>query len=91
MTGCHRWLKMTTQQREELRRAGREHNAVAGIVCPRCVKAALNFEYGDVDIGVPLEEYLVEGARETPGWRVMLSPLPQTGGEPEGHGRGTLL
>ena len=90
MTGCHRRLKLTPEQRSELRRAGREHNEVAGIVCPRCVKAALSFEYGDIDIGVPLEEYLVEGARKTPRWRVMLSPLPKTGGEPESHDRGTL-
>ena len=86
MAGCHRRLKMTPEQREELRRVGREHNAVAGIVCPRCVKAAFNFEYDDIDIDVPLEEYLVEAARETPRWRVMLSPLANTGGEPEGHG-----
>ena len=86
MAGCHRRLKMTPEQREELRRVGREYNAVAGIVCPRCVKAAFNFEYDDIDIDVPLEEYLVEAARETPRWRMMLSPLPKTGGEAEGHG-----
>ena len=86
MTDCHRRLKVTPGQREELRRVGREHNAVAGIVCPRCVKAAFNFEYDNIDSDVPLEEYLVEAARETPRWRVMLSPLPMTGGEPEGHG-----
>ena len=85
MAGCHQRLKMTPEQREELRRVGRERNAVAGIVCPRCVKAAFNFEYDDIDIDVPLEEYLVEAARETPRWRVMLSPLAKTGGEPEGH------
>ena len=45
---------------------GREHNAVAGIVCPGCLKAALNFEYGDIDIGVPLEEYLVGGLGKHP-------------------------
>ena len=77
---------MTPEQRDELRRVGREHNAVAGIVCPRCVKAAFNFEYDDIDIDVPLEEYLVEAVRETPRWRVMLSPLAKTGREAEGHG-----
>lgn len=91
MVSCHRRLKMTTEQQEELRRVGREHNAVAGIVCPRCVKADFNFEYDDIDIDVPLEEYLVEAARETPRWRVMLSQLPNTVGEPEGQDRGTLL
>ena len=99
ISGCDRRLRMTPEQREELRRVGREHNALAGIVCPRCVRAAFDFEYDDIDIDVPLEEYLVEAARETPRWRVMLSPLPRSGGEPEGHGgpgqegqdRGTLL
>ena len=91
MAGCHRRLKVTPEQREELRRVGREHNAVAGIVCPRCVKAAFNFEYDDIDIDVPLEEYLVEAARETPRWRVMLSPLAKTGREPEGQDPVTLL
>ena len=32
MAGCHRRLKMTPEQREELRRVGQERNAVAGIV-----------------------------------------------------------
>ena len=86
IAGCHRRLKMTPEQREELRRVGREHNAVAGIVCPRCVKAAFDFEYDGIDIDVPLEEYLVEAVRQTPRWRVMLSPLPKTGREPESHG-----
>ena len=91
MTGCHRRLKMTPEQREELRRVGREHDAAAGIVCPRCVKAAFDFELDDIDIDVPLEEYLIEAARETPRWRVMLSPLAKTGKEPEGQDLGTLL
>ena len=56
--GCHRRLKMTPEEREELRRIGREHNATAGIVCPKDVKAAFNFEYDDIDVDVPLEEYL---------------------------------
>ena len=59
---------------------------MAGIVCPRCVKAAFDFEYDHIDIDVPLEEFLVEEAKETPRWRVMLSPLANTGREPEGHG-----
>ena len=79
ISGCHRRLKMTPEEREELRRVGREHKAVAGIICPRDVKAAFDFEYDDIDIEVPLEEYLVEAARETPHWRVILIPLPGTG------------
>ena len=86
IAGCHRRLKMTPEQREELRRVGLEHDAVAGIVCPRCVKAAFNFEFDDIDIDVPLEEFLVEAVKEIPRWRVMLSPLPKTGREPESQG-----
>ena len=81
IASCHQRLKMTGEEREELRRVGREHNAVAGIVCPRDVKAAFDFEYDDTDIDVRLEEYLVEAAKESPRWRVMLTPLPQTGRE----------
>ena len=91
MAGCHRRLKMTPEEREELRLVGLEHSAVAGIVCPGCVKAAFNFEFDYIDIDVPLEEYLVEAARETPRWRVMLSPLAKTGEEAEGQGQVTLL
>ena len=91
IVGCHRRLKMTLAEREQMRRVGRENNATAGVVCPAHVKAAFNFEYDDIDIDVPLEEYLVESARETPRWRVMLSPLPGAAGEPDSQsapGRG---
>ena len=58
---------MTLAEREELRRVGR---------------AAFNFEFDDIDIDVPLEELLVEAARDTPRWRVIVTPLPGTAGEP---------
>ena len=89
--GCHRRLKMTLAEREELRRAGRENNATAGLVCPAHVRAAFNFEFDDIDIDVPLEELLVEASKETPRWRVMLTPLPVAEGEPDSEstpGRG---
>ena len=78
---CHRRLKMTLAEREELRRVGREHNATASLVCPAHVKAAFNFEFDDIDIDVPLGELLVEAAKDTPRWRVMLTPLPGAAGE----------
>ena len=62
---------------------GRENHAAAGIVCPAHVKAAFNFELGDIDIDVSLEELLVEVSKETPRWRVILTPLPETAGEPD--------
>ena len=73
---------MTLAEREELRRVGRENNATAGVVCPVHVKAAFNFEFDNIDIDVPLEELLVEASKETPRWRVMLTPLPGVAGEP---------
>ena len=81
--GCHRRLKMTLAEREELRRVGRENNATAGLVCPAHVRAAFNFEFDDIDIDVPLGELLVEASKETPRWRVMLTPLPGAAGEPD--------
>ena len=53
IAGCHRRLKMTLAEREELRRVGRENSATAGVVCPAHVKAAFNFEFDDIDIDVP--------------------------------------
>ena len=79
--GCYRRLKVTLAEREELRRMGRENKATAGLVCPAHVKAAFNFEFDDIDIDVPLEELLVEASKETPRWRVMLTPLPGASGE----------
>ena len=76
VSGCHRHRRMSHEEREELRRVGAENHAAAGLVCPAHVRAAFNFELEGVDLDLPLEEYLVEAARETPRWRVMLTPLP---------------
>ena len=81
IAGCHRRLRMTLAEREELRRVGRENDATASVVCPTHVKAAFNFEFDDIDVDVPLEELLVEASKETPRWRVMLTPLPGAAGE----------
>ena len=81
IAGCHYRRRMTLAEREELRRVGRENSATAGVVCPAHVKAAFNFEFDDIDIDVPLEELLVESSKETPRWRVMLTPLPGAVGE----------
>ena len=74
---------MTFAEREELRRVGRENNATAGVVCPARVKTAFNFEFDDIDINVPLEEFLVEASKDTPRWRLMLTPLPGAADEPD--------
>lgn len=81
IAGCYRRLKLTLAQREELRQVGRENDATAGLVCPVHVKAAFNFEFDDIDVDVPLEELLVEASKNTPRWRVMLTPLPGATGE----------
>ena len=89
--GCHCRVKMTLAEREELRRVGRENNATAGVVCPADVKAAFNFEFDDIDIDVPMGEFLVEASKDTPRWRVMLTPLPGAAAEPDSQstpGRG---
>ena len=91
IAGCYRRLKMTLAEREELRRVGREHNATAGVVCPVHVKAAFNFEFDDIDIDVPMGEFLVEASKDTPRWRVMLAPLPGAVDDPDSQstpGRG---
>ena len=95
IAGCHRRLKMTLAEREELRRVGRENNATAGLVCPADVKAAFNFEFNDIDIDVPLGELLVEASKDTPRWRVILTPLPGETGETDsqstpGWGEGVI-
>ena len=82
---------MTLAEREGLRQVGQENNATAGIVCPADVRTAFNFEFDDIDIDVPLGELLVETSKETPRWRVMLTPLPGAAGEPDSQstlGRG---
>ena len=81
--GCHRRIKMTLAEREELRRVGRENNATAGVVCPIDVRAAFNVEFDDIDIDVPMGEFLVEASKDTPRWRVILTPLPGAAGEPD--------
>ena len=82
IAACHYQRKMTLAEREELRRVGRENNATAGLVCPAHLKAAFNFEFDDIDIDVPLEELLVDAFKETPRWRVILTPLLGSAGEP---------
>ena len=74
---------MTFAGREELRRVGRENNAMAGLVCPEHEKAAFNFEFDDIDIDVPMGEFLVEASKDAPRWRVMLTLLPGAPGEPD--------
>ena len=87
IAGCHRRVRMTLAQRDELRRVGREHHSTAGLVCPAHVKAAFNYEFDDIDIDVPLGELLVEASKDTPRWRVILTPLPGSAGEPDSQSK----
>ena len=43
----------------------------------------MNFEFDDIDIDVPMGEFLVEASKDTPRWRVMLTLLPRAAGEPD--------
>ena len=85
---------MTLAEREELRRMGLDNNATAGVVCPEDSKAAFNFELDDIDIDVPLRELLAESSKDTPSWRVVLTPLPGATGERDSQstpGRGERI
>ena len=58
------------------------------------MKAAFKFEFDDIDVDVPLGELLVEASKETPRWRVMLTPLPGAAAEPDSQstqGRGDRI
>ena len=81
IAGCRYQRNMTLAEHEELRWVRRQHNATAGLVCPAHVKAAFSYEFDVID--VPLEELLVEASKETPRWRVMLTPLPRASAEPD--------
>ena len=56
---------------------------IATLAALTAAPAALAIEFDDIDIDVPLEELLVEASKETPGWRVMLTPLPVAASEPD--------
>ena len=62
---------------------GTREQRYGGPRLPRRREAAFNFEFDDIDIDVPLEEFLVEASKETPRWRVILTPLPGAAGEPD--------
>ena len=75
-------------------RTTRRRASYAPPFTPADVRAAFNFEFDDIDIDVPLEELLVEASKETPRWRVMLTPLPGPAGEPDSQstpGRGDRI
>ena len=64
-----------------------QHPSPIGFHCPERHGRASS----GIDIDVPLEELLVEASKETPRWRMMLTPLPGAAGEPDSQstpGRG---
>ena len=66
IAGCHRRLRMTLAEREELRRVGRENNAAASVVCPAHVKAAFDFEFDDIDMMFRSKNSLSRRPRKLP-------------------------
>ena len=71
--GCHRRKKVSPEELRVLRQEGKRAGRRAGLVCPACVKRALD-NPDEYDLDIPLGELLVESARETPRWRVSLTP-----------------
>ena len=82
-----RHCRLSPQAEDDPRRTrrteagGTRTHRVCGHSMPADAKAAFNFEFNDIDIDVPLEELLVEASKETPRWRVMLTPLTGAVGE----------
>ena len=70
---CYQTKKMTPAERRNLREVGEEHNAHAGLICPKHVKLILNENDESIGLDISLEEYLVEVLKEKPEWRVILT------------------
>ena len=81
----HRWLPLPAEDNPRRTRGteasgtGKQRHGGPRLPGPR--EGCLQFEFDDIDIDVPLEELLVEASKETPRWRVMLTPLPEASGE----------
>ena len=71
--GCHRRKKVSLQERQVLRSETEKAGQRAGLVCPACVKRAID-NPDEYDLDFPLGELLVEAAKETPRWRICFTP-----------------
>ena len=71
--GCHRRKKVSLQELAFLRSEGEREGVRAGLICPACVRRALD-DPDEYDLDIPLGELVVEAARETPRWRICFTP-----------------
>ena len=71
--GCHRRKKVSPEELRLLRQEGERAGQRAGLVCPACVRRALD-NPDEYDLDMPLGELLVESAKEIPRWRISLTP-----------------
>ena len=71
--GCHRRKKVTVHEVAFLRSESKREGMQAGLICPACVRRALD-NPDEYDLDIPLGELVVEAARETPRWRIYFTP-----------------
>ena len=71
--GCHRRKRISLEERQRLRDESETAGQRAGLLCPACVKKALE-NPGEYDWSISLGEMVVEAARETPQWRLTFTP-----------------
>ena len=79
-TGCHRHKRIRDPDRCLLEKTARDAAIEfgptgwhIGILCPRCVKAALDDE-NDYALDFPLGEQLLVAISDRPDWRVVIIP-----------------
>ncbi len=70
---CHRRKKVSLAEYQRLRSETETAGQRAGLICPECVKRALE-NPDEYDLDIPLGELVVEAAKETPRWRMCLTP-----------------
>ena len=70
---CQRRKKVSPEELRFIRQEGERAGQRAGLVCPACVRRALD-NPDEYDLDIPLGELLVESARETPRWRICFTP-----------------
>ena len=72
---CYRRLKMTPQEIQKVRDEGAAEGVRSGLLCPSCVKVALNDDDGvRYAVNLDLGDYLVEVAKTEPDWHVVFLP-----------------
>ena len=71
--GCHRHLKDDLETRADLKRASAEAGAPAGVLCPPCVKKALE-EGSDYVLDMSMGEIIAESSVSKPRWRTVFHP-----------------